>query len=81
MGQFKYGKGIEKLACDRCDTELTEPQDIELALEGAEAWQAAFRARGVEPRGVYPCQNYVRCGGEMMVVLSGHRWLPRLFSR
>ena len=56
---------MKKLVCDRCGMGLTEKKDIELALEGGEAWQAAVRARGAEPRGVLPCQNYIRCGGEM----------------
>ena len=59
---------MKKLVCDRCGYELTEKNDVELALEGQWAWEAAVRARGGEPRGVYPCENYVRCGGEMMVV-------------
>ncbi len=45
--------------------ELTEKKEIELALEGMEAWQTAVRARGAESRGVFPCKNYIRCGGEM----------------
>ncbi len=56
---------MKKLVCDRCGAELTDKYDIELALEGMEAWQATVRARGGEPRGVLPCENYVRCGGEM----------------
>ena len=47
---------------------LAEQEDIELALEGVEAWQATVRARGAEPRGLVPCENYVRCGGEMTLV-------------
>ena len=56
---------MKKLVCDRCGKELTEKEDIELALEGMEAWHIAVRARGAEPRGVFPCDNYVRCAGEM----------------
>ncbi|MBA7600232.1 hypothetical protein ES703_07281 [subsurface metagenome] len=55
----------KKLVCDRCGLELTNKDDIELALEGAEAWQAAVWARGDEPRGLFPCENYKSCGGEM----------------
>ena len=58
---------MKKLVCDRCGKELTEKDDVELALEGVEAWQTAVRARGAEPRGILPCENYVRCGGEMML--------------
>ncbi len=59
---------MKKLVCDRCGKELTEKKDVELALEGTEAWQAAVRARGAEPRGVYPCENFMHCGGEMQLV-------------
>ncbi len=57
-----------KLVCDRCGLELTEKEDVELALEGKRAWEAAVRARGAEPRGVFPCQNFIRCSGEMKPV-------------
>ena len=56
---------MKKLICDRCGSELSEKEDLETALEGKEAWQATVRARGVEPRGILPCENYARCGGEM----------------
>ncbi len=56
---------MKKLVCDRCGMELTEKENVELALEGMEAWQTAVRARGAEPRGVFPCKNHIRCGGEM----------------
>ncbi|MFC1981955.1 hypothetical protein ACFLUN_00555 [Chloroflexota bacterium] len=59
---------MKKLVCDRCGLELTEKEDIDLALEGKWAWEAASRARGIEPRGVIPCENYVRCGGEIILV-------------
>ncbi|MFC1940061.1 hypothetical protein ACFLXO_05195 [Chloroflexota bacterium] len=59
---------MKKLVCDRCGLELTDKYDIELALEGQGAWEAAVKDRGNEPRGVYPCKNYIRCGGEMLVV-------------
>ena len=61
---------MKKLVCDRCGKELTNKDDIKLVLEGMEAWQAAVRARGAEPRGVFPCENYTRCGGEMILVNS-----------
>ena len=53
--------------CDRCGFELTEKDEVTLALEGSEAWQTATRGRGQEPRGLYPCKNYIRCQGEMVV--------------
>ena len=59
---------MKKLVCDRCGKELTEQEDIELALEGQETWQTAVRARGAEPRGIYPCESFMRCGGEMHLV-------------
>ncbi len=59
---------VRKLVCDRCGKEIIDDDDIELALEGAQAWQAAVRARGDEPRGLFPCENYMRCHGEMQLV-------------
>ncbi|MFC1949314.1 hypothetical protein ACFLW0_03985 [Chloroflexota bacterium] len=58
---------VKKLVCDKCGKELTSPGDIELAFEGMEAWQTAVRARGEEPRGIFPCEDYVRCSGEMII--------------
>ena len=55
------------LVCDRCGFELTEKDDINLAIEGSDSWKNAVRERGQEPRGVYPCKNYIRCQGEMLV--------------
>jgi len=59
---------VKKLICDRCGYELAEPGDVDLALQGQAAWQRSVRERGEEPRGVYPCKNYVRCQGEMTVI-------------
>jgi len=56
-----------KLVCDRCGAELDKREAIELALEGTAAWQASVRDRGDEPRGVFPCENYIRCRGEMII--------------
>ena len=72
---------MKRLVCDRCGLELTDKDDIELAIEGKEAWEAVCRARGVEPRGILPCQNYVRCGGEIILVTSQRRRLMRFLSR
>ena len=58
----------KKLVCDRCGYELTEPDDIDLALEGQAAWERSVRERGEAPRGIIPCKNYVRCHGEMLMV-------------
>ncbi len=76
---------MKKLVCDRCGMELMEKDDIDLALEGKEAWETTVRASGAEPRGVLPCENYVRCGGEMKVVTDNmvircSRWLMKLLS-
>jgi hypothetical protein len=62
------------LVCDRCGFELTEKDDINMAIEGSEAWGIAVRVRGLEPRGVYPCKNYIRCQGEM-VLQTKKGWL------
>jgi len=59
---------MKRLVCDRCGKELTGKEDVETVLEGKEAWEAAMRERGAEPRGVFPCENYVRCGGEMKLL-------------
>ena len=77
---------MQKLVCDRCGMELTDGYDVELALEGKEAWEASVRAWGVEPRGVLPCGNFVRCHGEMKLVDSSkvvrwRQWLTKLLSR
>ncbi len=68
---------MKKLVCDRCGAELTDKYDIEHALEGTEAWQASVRARGGELRGVFPCEHYVRCGGEMKLVDDNKRIFHR----
>jgi len=77
---------MEKLVCDRCGLELTEPDDIDLALAGQGAWEKAARARGIKPRGILPCQNYIRCGGEIHLVKNnaftrGCRRLGRVLRR
>lgn len=77
---------MKKLVCDRCGRELTEPYDIDLALAGMDAWAAKVSASGGEARGIIPCENYVRCGGEMIVVddsttSRGRQWLRKLFRR
>ena len=74
---------MKKLVCDRCGNELTEKDDVDLAFEGREAWAAAARARGTKPRGIIPCGNFIRCGGEMKVVIDNkftraYRWLSKL---
>ena len=77
---------MKKLVCDRCELELTEREDIFLALDGREAWEEAVRASGAKPRGVYPCENYMRCHGEMKLISNNaiarlYRWLRKSFSR
>lgn len=59
---------MKRLVCDRCGFELTEKDDVEQAIEGQEAWAVALRERGLEPRGLIPCQHFVRCSGEMQMV-------------
>jgi hypothetical protein len=54
------------LVCDRCGFELTEKDDINLAVESSESWHSAVRGRGQEPRGIYPCKHFIRCQGEMV---------------
>ena len=57
---------MEILMCDKCGFQLTEKEEIELAMEGVEAWQNACLARGQKPRGYFPCKHYRNCEGEMM---------------
>jgi hypothetical protein len=57
-----------KLVCDRCGKEVTDKDALNAIYTGTNAWRDAVRARGEEPRGVFPCENYVRCRGEMIVV-------------
>jgi hypothetical protein len=61
---------MEKLVCDRCGFELTEKTDISLAIDGMDAWGNAVKARGEEPRGVFPCKLYFQCKGEMTLVTA-----------
>ena len=61
---------MQKLVCDRCGLELKNNGEIDLALQGKETWANSVRARGGEPRGVFPCRDYIRCRGEMKLVES-----------
>jgi len=72
---------MKRLVCDRCGLELADKDGIDLAIEGRGAWEAACRARGVKPRGILPCENYVRCGGEIKVVASRRQRLMKFLSR
>ncbi|GEM_PF-5307098 len=56
----------KKLVCDRCGEELSDKDDIELALDGTVSWHTFLKDRGDEPRGVFPCKNWIRCRGEMI---------------
>jgi hypothetical protein len=59
---------MKKLLCDKCGREITNPGDIDLVIAGMSAWQNSVRAKGEEPRGVFPCEHYIRCGGEMVII-------------
>jgi len=72
---------MRKLVCDRCGLELEDKDGIDLALEGQGAWEAACRARGVKPRGILPCENYVRYGGEIVLGASRRQRLMRLLGK
>lgn len=61
---------MKKLICDRCGFELSDRWDMVAVLDVKGAWENAVRARGIEPRGVFPCKNYIRCQGEMLMVNS-----------
>ena len=56
----------KKLICDHCGAMLDDKEAIELALEGTAAWHTFVREKGDEPRGLFPCRNWIRCGGEMI---------------
>ena len=58
---------MEKLVCDKCGFELTEKEDIYLALDGKKHGKMP-RGRGQEPRGIFPCKYYFQCKGEMLLV-------------
>lgn len=58
----------EKYVCDRCGREVTDRYDIEQMFEGMEAWQNSVRSRGEEPRGIFPCENFRDCHGEMVLL-------------
>jgi len=70
---------MKKLVCDRCGLELTDKDDIYTALEGQWAWEASVRARGGKARGILPCKNYIRCGGEIRLV--SNNWIARCYRR
>jgi hypothetical protein len=59
---------MKKLVCDRCGKELSDPEAIDLVIAGMDAWQNSVRARGEEPRGIFPCEYYRNCGGEMVII-------------
>ena len=56
----------KRLVCDRCGKEIIDRDAIDLALEGTAAWHAFVLSKGEKPRGVFPCENWIRCGGEMV---------------
>ncbi len=68
---------MKKLVCDRCGQELTGKEDLEIALEGQEAWAGIVTAQGGQLRGILPCEHYIRCGGEMKLVKNGGIWRRR----
>ena len=73
----RHGVSMEKLVCDKCGFELTEPEDINLAIDGMEAWQEAQRQRGCEPRGLFPCKYFAQCQGEMQLVRGSKKKASR----
>lgn len=59
---------MKKLVCDRCGKEVSNPEAIDLIIAGMDAWQNSVRARGEEPRGIFPCEYFRNCGGEMVII-------------
>ena len=66
---------MKKLICDRCGLTLMDRGDVFVVFEGKVAWEEAVRARGSQPRGIFPCLNFIRCGGEIKLAENG--WLVR----
>jgi hypothetical protein len=77
QGRRDWKVNMEKLVCDKCGFELTEPEDINLAIDGMEAWQEAQRNRGCEPRGLFPCKYFAQCQGEMQLVRGSKKKASR----
>ena len=74
---------MKKLVCDRCGKEITDKASIELAMEGTETWINYVRAEGSTARGFYPCENHIRCSGEMILISENTaiRYLRKLVIR
>lgn len=77
---------MKKLVCDRCGAELKDEDDMELAFAGQESWEISCSSRGLEARGIIPCEHFVRCGGEMQLVTERRvvrwwRWLKGISRR
>jgi len=43
---------------EKSHKEITEKEEVEQILEGADAWIDSIRARGDKPRGLFPCENF-----------------------
>jgi len=71
----------KKLRCYRCGLEVDDREEVNLAYDGMAAWHRAARSRGMKPRGVLPCKNYIRCGGEIVEVIWWREWIRKMFSR
>ncbi len=56
----------KKLVCDRCGKTLDDKDEIEIALEGTASWHNFCHENGVDIRGVFPCENWIRCKGQMI---------------
>ncbi|MDD4875732.1 MAG: hypothetical protein PHQ86_01165 [Dehalococcoidales bacterium] len=72
---------MEKLICDRCGFEITDKDGINLVYEGGSTWANSVRLRGLEPRGILPCKNYIRCGGEIVVHSSLHQRMVKFIFK
>lgn len=71
---------MDILICDKCGFQLDKKEDILVALDGTDAWQYSCRARGEEPRGLFPCKFYFQCKGQMILVPQPKK-KKRLFGR
>jgi hypothetical protein len=56
-----------RLICDRCGKEVTDKMVVEAIFAGKDAWKTSHVHEGADARGLFPCENYIRCHGEMIV--------------
>lgn len=58
---------MEKVRCDRCGQEYSDPKDVDACKAGEEGWKALCAKDGDVARGLAPCPN-LKCQGELVLV-------------